>query len=417
MAVLRFIYMQNNQIIKDDSINDIKDDSSSRDKYYNDHVACIVFGNKEFKEKYEKNSKEENKTIDELVGTDFLFGKYLNFETNEEEWQQQLKELTAKLNDPKFANLKGIKFVLDEHGGEGENRSLAGYLAVNPPYYKSKRFQQVAKIINKNFLNKNQDNKLYFVNTACYGAYFFNELKKNVGNDIPRSNNIYEILSNTFGKNRTKVYCSQLKPEIGPNHVASINPNRNPFRNTISFAAHFSTAPSAIPSFLTYKDKKQDTDLIKQFCYEGFRNIDPEMTEAPYCKIYFPLTQYRDFVPNALCLKPNGPKEYRDIKICEKCAGLQGKIAKNKFFGRKSPTKANKYHNNTTAKDMMSAMTKDIIHEYNQKLTKQRKEQEAQAKKASIKAQEEYRRNHISFEQANHYMAYPFQYYEYNMFS
>ena len=146
--------MQNNQIIKDDSINDIKDDSSSRDKYYNDHVACIVFGNKEFKEKHEKNSKEENKTIDELVGTDFLFGKYLNFETNEKEWQDQLDDLRRQLssNNPKFANLKGIKFFLFEHGVEGNDRNLAGFLAANPPYYKSKRFQQVAKIINDCFL-------------------------------------------------------------------------------------------------------------------------------------------------------------------------------------------------------------------------------------------------------------------------
>ena len=163
--------MQNNQIIKDDS--------RSRDQYYNDHVACIVFGNKEFKEENEKIAKKENKTLDELVGTDFSFGKYLNFEANEKEWQAQLEDLKRQLsgNNPKFANLKGIKFFLYEHGGESKHRLLNGYAAVNPPYYKSKRFQQVAKIINDCFLDKNQDNKLYFVNKACYGAYFFNELK------------------------------------------------------------------------------------------------------------------------------------------------------------------------------------------------------------------------------------------------
>ena len=142
------------------------------------------------------------------------------------------------------------------------------------------------------------------------------------------------------------------------------------------------------------------------------------MIEPPYCKIYFPLTQYRDCVPNALCLKPNGPKEYRvDSKIFENYTGLQGKIAKNNFLGRKSPTKANIYHYNEEAKNIMSAGTKRIIHRHNQKLTEQRKEQKAQAEKTSIKAQEEYKRNLISFEQANHYMTYPFQYSPYNMFS
>lgn len=228
-------------------------------------------------------------------------------------------------------------------------------------------------------------------------------------------------MSTTFGNNAQKVYCSQLKPEIGINNVASINPNSNPFRNAASLAQSILIEPSAIPNFLVNKgkyDKKEDTDLIKQYWYEGMKNIDPKIIEAPYGKIYFPLTQYRDCVPNALCLKPNGPKEYRvDSKIFENYTGLQGKIAKNTFLGRQYP-KANIYHNNTQAKNMMSDKAKKIINSYNQELTKRRKEKEAQAKKAYINAQEEYRRNHISFEQANHYMAYPFQYGAYNnMFS
>ena len=202
-------YITTNQInnIKDDSINDIKDDSSSRDQYYNDHVACIVIGNKAFYKKNLQIAKEQNKDLDQLVGTGFSFGKYLNFEANDEEWQAQLEDLKRQLSDNnlKFANLKGIKFFLYEHGVEGNDRNLVGSLEAKPPYYKSERFQQVAKIINENFLNKNQDNKLYFVNMACYGAYFFNELKKNVGNDVPRSNNIYEILSNEFRSNSNQV--------------------------------------------------------------------------------------------------------------------------------------------------------------------------------------------------------------------
>lgn len=397
----------------------------SDDEYINKHVACIVVGNNEFYEKYQQTAKKQNKDLDQLVGTDFLFGKYLNFETNEKEWQDQLDDLRKQLsnNNPKFANLKEIKFVLDEHGVEGNNR----FLAANTQYYKSKRFQQVAQIINENFLNKNEDNKLYFTNRACYGTYNFNERNKKHDSDThPNngfySNNLYNILLTILGNNARKVYCSQLKPEIGINRTGSINPNSNPFRNAVSLAQSILIEPSAIPNFLVNKgkeDKKEDTDLIKQYWYEGMKNIDPKITEAPYCKIYFPLTQYRDFVSNALCLKPNGPKEYRvDSKIFEKYTGLQGKIAKNEFLGRQYPTTANIYHLNEEAKNMMSARTKEIIHRHNQELTKRRKEQEAQAKKAYINAQEEYRRNHISFEQANHYMAYPFQYGPYNnMFS
>ena len=360
-----------------------------------------------------------------MVGTDFLFGKYLNFETNEKEWQDQLDDLRKQLsnNNPKFANLKEIKFVLDEHGVEGNNR----FLSANPPYYnKSKRFQQVAQIINANFLNKNKDNKLYFTNRACYGTYNFHECNKKHDSDTHNNNgfyskNLYNILSTTFGNNARKVYCSQLKPEIGINRTGSINPNSNPFRNAASLAQSILIEPSAIPNFLVNKgkeDKKEDTDLIKQYWYEGMKNIDPKIIEAPDCKIYFPLTQYRDVVPNALCLKPNGQKEYRvDSKIFEKYTGLQGKIAKNKFLGRQYLTTANIYHNDTQTKNIMSAKAKEIINSYNQELTKQRKEQEAQAKKAYMNAQEEYRRNHISCKEANHYMAYPFQYGPYNMFS
>jgi len=396
----------------------------SDDEYINKHIACIVVGNKEFYEKYQQTAKKQNKDLDQLVGTDFLFGKYLNFETNEKEWQDQLDDLRKQLsnNNPKFANLKGIKFVLDEHGVEGNNR----FLAANTQYYKSKRFQQVAKIINANFLNNNEDNKLYFSNRACYGTYNFNERNKKHDSDTHNNNgfyinNLYNILLTTFGNNAPKVYWSQLKPEIGINRTGSINPNSNPFRNSASLAQSILIEPSAIPNFLVNKgkeDKKEDTDLIKQYWYEGMKNIDPKITEAPDCKIYFPLTQYRDVVPNALCLKPNGPKEYRvDSKIFEKYTGLQGKISKNEFLGRQYPTTANIYHYNEEAKNIMSAKTKEIINSYNQELTKRRKEQEAQAKKAYINAQEEYRRNHISFKEANHYMAYPFQYGQYNMFS
>ncbi len=396
----------------------------SDDWYINKHVACIVVGNSEFHDKYLQTAKKQKKDLDQLVGTDFLFGKYLNFETNEKEWQDQLDDLRKQLsnNNPKFANLKEIKFVLLEHGQEGNNRTFGSILQPNNKYYFSQRFQQVAKIINENFLNKNKNNKLYFSNRACYGTYNFNERNKKHDSDTHNngfySNNLYNILSTTFGNNAQKVYCSQLKPEIGMNYVSSINPNSNPFRNTISCAAHISTDLSAIPNFSVNKDKEKNTDLIRQYWYEGIRNFDPKIIESPYCKIYFPLTQYRECVPNALCLKPNGPKEYRvDSKIFEKYTGLQGKIAKNKFLGRQSSTKANKYHNDTEVKDIMSNVTKEIIHRHNQELTKRRKEQEAQAKKAYIKAQWEHRQNSISSKEANHYMAYPFQYGPYNMFS
>ena len=395
----------------------------SDDEYINKHVACIVVGNKEFYEKYQQTAKKQNKDLDQLVGTDFLFGKYLNFETNEKEWQDQLDDLRKQLsnNNPKFANLKGIKFVLDEHGVEGNNR----FLAANTQYYKSKRFQQVAQIINANFLNKNKDNKLYFTNRACYGTYNFNERNKKHDSDTHNnnngfySNNLYNILLTTLGNNARKVYCSQLKPEIGINRTGSINPNSNPFRNAVSLAQSILIEPSAIPNFLVNKDKEKDTDLIRQYWYEGIRNFDPKIIESPYCKIYFPLTQYRDVVPDALCLKPNGPKkEYRvDSKIFENYTGLQGKTAKNEFLGRQYLTKANIYHNDTEAKNIMSTVTKEIIHRHNQELTKRRKEQEAQAKKEYIKAQWEHRQNSISSKEANHYMAYPCQYCPYNMFS
>lgn len=152
----------------------------SDDEYINKHVACIVVGNSEFHDKYQQTAKKQKKDLDQLVGTDFLFGKYLNFETNEKEWQDQLDDLRKQLsnNNPKFANLKEIKFVLLEHGQEGNNRTFGSILQPNNKYYLSQRFQQVAKIINENFLNKNKDNKLYFSNRACYGTYNFNERNK-----------------------------------------------------------------------------------------------------------------------------------------------------------------------------------------------------------------------------------------------
>ena len=393
--------MQNNQIIKDDSINDIKDDSSSRDKYYNDHVACIVFGNKEFKEKHEKNSKEENKTIDELVGTDFLFGKYLNFETNEKEWQQQLKELTAKLNDPKFANLKGIKFFLDEHGEDGNNRNLTGYLAAKPSYYKSKRFQQVAKIINDCFLDKNQDNKLYFVNKACYGAYFFNELKKNVGNDIPRSNNIYEILSNEFGLNRNKVYCSQLIPQSGINATCTLNSSCNPYRNRISYSTQIGNRERE-------NEKHCYNSGPHDFCKKYYLTyhklfVNEDLIPSPECRIYFPLEKFRDVAPNyhtkPITKKDNQQyvdqeKYYKvDDKILEFYTGKKAKSRKNNFLkwgeqpkyvkiDEKSPIVINgvKYNN-------LSEYAKKNLHDYNQQCHKQFKQSQKESRRQYEKDQ------------------------------
>ena len=289
---------QNNQI-NNNQINNIeKDDSSSRDQYYNDHVACIVFGNKEFKEENEKIAKKENKTLDELVGTDFSFGKYLNFEANEKEWQAQLEDLKRQLsgNNPKFANLKGIKFFLYEHGGESKHRLLNGYAAVNPPYYKSKRFQQVAKIINDCFLDKNQDNKLYFVNKACYGAYFFNELKKNVGNDVSRSNNIYEILSNEFGSNRDKVYCSQLIPQSGMNFTSTLNSSYNPYRNRISYSTQIRNLPRG-GEYYQYDRGPHDFRKKYHLTYNKLF-VNEDLIPSPECRIYFPLKEFRNVVPN-----------------------------------------------------------------------------------------------------------------------
>ena len=394
----------------------------SDDEYINKHVACIVVGNSEFHDKYQQTAKKQNKDLDQLVGTDFLFGKYLNFETNEKEWQDQVDDLRKQLsnNNPKFANLKEIKFVLLEHGTEGNNRTFGSILQPTNQYYLSQRFQQVAKIINENFLNKNKNNKLYFSNRACYGTYNFNERNKKHDSDTHNnngflSNNVYNILSTTLGNNAQKVYCSQLKPEIGINYVASINPNKNPFRNTISCAT---TMPVQLFEGEPFEldDKSFSKDFRKQYFYEYMRNIVPEITESPYCKIYFPLTKYRDCVSDALCLKTNGQKEYRvDSKIFEKYTGLQGKIAKNKFLGCQPP-KANIYDNQTDKNDLR-VTTKNIRSGWIERnINKQRKEQEEQAKKAFIKAQEEYRR-HISCKEANHYMAYPFQYGPYNMFS
>ena len=428
--------MQNNQIIKDDSINDIKDDSSSRDQYYNNHVACIVFGNKEFKEKYEKNSKEENKTIDELVGTDFLFGKYLNFEANDNEWKAQLEDLKRQLSDnnPKFANLKGIKFFLDEHGEDGNNRNLTGYLAVNPSYYKSKRFQQVAKIINNCFLNKNQDNKLYFVNTACYGAYFANELKKNVGNDIPRSNNIYEILSNEFGSNRNKVYCSQLIPQSGL-HVVRVNPSHNPYRNRISYSSRTRNLPREGEY---YQYGRGPHDFRKKYYFE-YHNlfVNENLIPSPECRIYFPLERFRNIVPNyhtkPITKKDNQQyvdqkKYYKvDDKILEYYTGEEAKKRKNNFLKWGDKPKYAHFDENQPFTDPYGYQFDNLqqcAHEFRRaykevkieeakKFTKQRKEKEAQAKKEYIKAQEEYKRKHI-MEEANHYMAYPCQYGQYN---
>ena len=162
----------------------------------------------------------------------------------------------------KLKNLKGIKFVFDEHGGTGKDRILAGVLSLNPEYYKSKRFQEVAEIINNNFLNKNKDNKLYFYNTACYGRYYFNEFKKNTDNSIPRSNHVYEILSNTLGENRKKVYCSQLIPESGLCAHHQMNSNLNRYRNHISYALNNLNAPKADEPFIfndlydLYKNKQ-----------------------------------------------------------------------------------------------------------------------------------------------------------------
>ncbi len=387
-------YQNNNQIMSQNNnvnsnYNSDEDQKYLQDqKYHQDHIACIVVGNSEFHDRFQQTAKEQNKNLDELVGTDFLFGKYLNFEVSEKEWQNQLAELQKQLSDKnsKFANLKEIKFVLLEHGQEGNNRTFDRRLQPTNQYYLSQRFQNVAKIINENFLNKNENNKLYFSNLACYGTYNFNERNKKHDSDTHnnngfRSNNVYEILSTTLGNNARKVYCSQLQPEIGINRVASINPNGNKFRNTVSLAQSISTNPSTDPDLLMNKkenNKKTDTDFIKQFWYESMRIIDPKIIEAPYCKIYFPLTQYRDVVPNALCLRPYEPKEYRvDSKIFEKYTGLQGKIAKNKFLGRQYPTKANIYHGDTQVKNMMSAKANEIEN----KIIKKRKEQEAQEAK------------------------------------
>ena len=341
--------MQNNyyqplnyQRITTNGINNIKDDSSSRDKYYNDHVACIVVGNDEFYKENLQIAKKLNKDLDQLVGTDFLFGKYLNFETNEQEWQAQLEDLKRKLSikNPKFANLKGIKFVLHEHGGDGNNRNLAGYLAVNPPYYKSKRFQQVAKIINDCFLNKDKDNKLYFVNIACYGAYFFDELKKNVGNDVSRSNNIYEILSNEFGSNRDKVYCSQLIPQSGMNDTCTLNLSHNPYRNGISYSTQIGNLPRE-GEYCQYG--RGSHDFRKKY-YLEYSNlfVNENLIPSPKCKIYFPLEKFRDVVPN-YHTKPitkkdnqqyvNQEKYYKvDDKILEFYTGEKAKDEKNDFF-------------------------------------------------------------------------------------
>ena len=332
---------QNNQINNNQINNFEKDDSSSRDQYYNDHVACIVFGDKEFKEKYEKTAKEKNKTLDELAGTDFSFGKYLNFETNEKEWQAQLEDLKQQLSskNSKFTNLKGIKFFLDDHGGK--DRNLEGFLKANPPYYKSKRFQQVAKIINDCFLDKNQDNKLYFVNKACYGAYFFNELKKNVGNDVPRSNNIYEILSNTFGENRTRVYCSQLIPEIGIHMNMTMNKNANPYRNNVSLAKDSIGLPNKREPFIVTNACR---NFIKKYYYEYTKLKEGKIITAPDCKIYFPLERFRDIVPEYLT-KPinkttnneqpyiNQEKYYKvDDETLKSYSGEKAKKRKNKFL-------------------------------------------------------------------------------------
>jgi len=326
---------QGYQHITTNQINNIKDDSSSRDKYYNNHVACIAVGNKQFKEKYEQRAKEKNKTLDELVGTDFLFGKYLNFEANNEEWEAQLKDLKRQLSDKnlKFANLKGIKFFLDEHGVEGNDRNLVGSLEAKPLYYKSKRFQQVAEIINDCFLNKNQDNKLYFVNMACYGAYFANELKKNVDNDVPRSNNIYEILSNAFRLNIDKVYCSQLIPQSSMHATDTLNSSCNPYRNRISYSTQIGKIPRGGECYKYYNNRGPHDFRKKYYLEYSKLFVNEDLIPSPKCRIYFPLKEFRGVVPNDLCLKPNGPKEYRvDSKIFENYTGKTAKDKKNDFL-------------------------------------------------------------------------------------
>ena len=315
---------QSYQHITTNGIDNIEDDSSSRDKYYNDHVACIVFGNKEFYKKNLQIAKRLNKDVDQFVGTDFSFGKYLNFETDEEEWLAQLEDLKRKLSikNPKFANLKGIKFILDEHGKNGEvERYLAGS-------YKSERFQKVAEIINDYFLSKNEKNKLYFNNRACYGAYFFDEFKRNT--DIPRSNNLYEILSNTFGENRNKVYCSQLIPQSGMNSTYTMNLNNNPYRNGISYSSRIG---HRVRENEQYDYDRGPYDFRKKYFFEYNKLSTEGLIPSPECKIYFPLKKFQSVVPNALCLKPNGPKEYRvDSKILENYTGKTAKDMKNDFL-------------------------------------------------------------------------------------
>ena len=333
--------MQNNQIIKDDS--------SSRDQYYNDHVACIVFGNNESYLQNEQLAKKiGKKTVDEFVGQDFLFGKYLNFEVSEKEWQNQLAELQKQLsnNNPKFANLKGIKFFLHEHGSDGKNRSLSGIFNAKPKYYKSKRFQDVAKIINDNFLSKSNENKLYFNNIACYGAYNFNERNKKNDSDTHNnngfwSNNIYEILSNEFGSNRDKVYCSQLIPQSGINTASTMNLNNNPYRNGIYFSSQIG---HLVREGEKYHYDSGLHDFRKKYFFEYNKLSTKDLIPSPECKIYFPLKEFRNVVPNYHTKPINKTtnneqpyikqeKYYKvDDKILEYYTGEEAKSRKNNFF-------------------------------------------------------------------------------------